>query len=203
MALGYDRSQEALDWLRKACDIFQALSREEPGNAQYQRDVAVTFTNMVIRLRALNRYDEAEALARQSVSILDRLTAADRRNGNFAGVLSDARKWLAAVLVDKGQTAEAIESLSEAVAIREKEAERSPDSPELLRRVAEVYRQLAFYKNKQADMPGSLDVYRKAEAIDRKLVGHYPGKFEFLNALRLDVQGIGERTPDSVTTNLH
>ena len=44
------KSQEALDWLQKSYEGFEALRREEPANAQYQGDSAKVLARMASAL---------------------------------------------------------------------------------------------------------------------------------------------------------
>ena len=103
--------------------------------------------------------------------------------------LSFARDVLAGAQFNNGHIAEAIQSMSMAVAIQEEQAARFPDNPDFPKQAAVYYRELALYRN---DDPAKMGEYRKAEALDRKLAVRYPGRFEFSDALRLDVRGIAE-----------
>jgi serine/threonine protein kinase/tetratricopeptide (TPR) repeat protein len=182
---------QSLNWLQKAADACEALSKEEPADAQYQRSRAVALGSMTRVLLNLGRLGEAVESARQAVSILEQLTAADPRNASFRLDLSAARVALSNAYYDKGKTEEALENVALAAAVQEDQAARHPDNPDFPRQAAFQYRNAGRFKSYSMDFKGALDEYRKAEAIDRRLVDRYPSRFEFSEALREDLDSAG------------
>ncbi|WP_321472173.1 serine/threonine-protein kinase [uncultured Paludibaculum sp.] len=182
--------REALQWLQQCADACERLNREDPAKVQYQRDRAVALGTMTRVLLNLSRLDEAVASARQSVSILEQLTASDRRNASFRLDLSAARVALSNALYDSGRAQEALENVALAAAVQEEQAARYPDNPDFPRQAAYNYRNAGRFKTYMRDFRGALEPYRKAEAIDRRLVAAYPGRFELREALRADLDSI-------------
>jgi serine/threonine protein kinase/tetratricopeptide (TPR) repeat protein len=183
---------KSLEWLRRGLDACTALNKEDPSNIQYQRDRAVALRDISRLLQALNKLDEAVIQARLSVSILQQLSASDRLNASIRLDLSDAEIALAEVLHRNSKVAEAFESVARAASIQEEEVARHPDNAEFPRQAANYYRTAAKYKGELKDFKGAVEQYRKAESIDRKLISRYPGNFEFADALRTDVDSIGD-----------
>ncbi len=185
-----DRNK-ALEWLEKGIAACAALHAEAPANIQYQRDRAVALgTSTSIRLN-LSQLERALKEARESVSILEELTAADPRNASFRLDLSAARIALANTYYQRGQGAEALDNVAIAASIQEEQAAIHPDNPDFPRQAARNYRRAAIFQNSLLDFQGALAQYRKAEAIDRKLVSHYPGRFGFAEDLRTDLDSAG------------
>jgi tetratricopeptide (TPR) repeat protein len=85
-----------------------------------------------------------------------------------------------------------LENVALAAAVQEDQAARYPDNPDFPRQAAYNYRNAGNFKGYLKDFKGALEQYRKAEAIDRKLVARYPGRFELVEALRGDLDSIGE-----------
>ncbi|MGJ5820241.1 protein kinase domain-containing protein [Paludibaculum fermentans] len=183
--------REALQWLQKGADACERLSREEPANVKYQRDRAVALGTMTRVLLNLSRLQEAVSCARQSVSILEQLTASDSRNASFRLDLSAARVALSNAYYDNGQAALALENVTLAASVQEEQAARHPDNPDFPRQAAYHYRNAGRFKTYLRDFPGALEQYRKAEAIDRRLAARDPGRFELSEALRGDLDSIG------------
>lgn len=182
---------QALSWLEQAAATSGALSKEDPANIRYQRDRAVALGSMTRVLLNLGRLREALASARQSVAMLEQLTAADRRNASFRLDLSAARVALSNAYYDNGQTAQALENVALAAAVQEEQAAQYSDNPDFPRQAAYNYRNAGRFKSYSRDFKGALEQYRKAEAIDRKLLARYPGRFEFSEALREDLDWAG------------
>jgi tetratricopeptide (TPR) repeat protein len=182
---------QALSWLQKGAEACEALSKEDPANVRYQRARAVALGTLTRVLQNLGRLTEALASARQSVSILEQLTTADRRNASFHLDLSAARVALSNAYYDNGQTAQALENVALAAAVQERQAARYPDNPDFPRQAAFQYRNAGRFKSYSRDFVGALEQYRKAEAIDRNLVARYPGRYELSEALRTDLDSIG------------
>jgi serine/threonine protein kinase/tetratricopeptide (TPR) repeat protein len=183
---------KALAWLQKGVDICAALSKEDPSNVQYQRDRAVALRDVARILQAMNRMDDAVAEARLSVSILQQLTNADRLNASFGLDLGDALIALSELLYRNGQVAEALEKVAAARAIQETEAAAHPDNADFPRQAAHYFRLAGKYKTELRDFEGAVAEYRQAEAIDRKLTARYPARFEFWEALRVDLGSVGD-----------
>ncbi|MGC4051822.1 MAG: protein kinase [Paludibaculum sp.] len=182
--------REALQWLQKCVDSCERLNREDPAKVQYQRDRAVALGTMTRVLLNLSRLSEAVSSARQSVSILEQLTASDRRNASFRLDLSAARVALSNALYDSGYAQQALENVALAAAVQEEQALRFPDNPDFPRQAAYHHRNAGRFKGYMRDFRGALDAYRKAEAIDRRLVAAYPRRFELREALRADLDSI-------------
>ncbi len=183
---------EALRWLQKGADSCQALGKADPANVQYQRDRAVALGSMTRVLLNVSRLDDAVADARQSVSILENLTASDPRNASFRLDLSAARVALSNAYYDNGQPEQALQNVALAASVQEEQAARNPDNPDFPLQAAYNYRNAGRYKGYLKDFKGALEQYRKAEAIDRKLLARYPGRFELSEALRGDLDSVGD-----------
>ena len=190
-SLVFKNRVQALSWLQKGAVACEELSKEDPANIRYQRDRAVALGNMTRVLQNLGRLTDALASARKSVEILEQLTAADRLNASFRLDLSAARVALSNAYYDNGQTAQALENVALAAAVQEQQAVRYPDNPDFPRQAAYHYRNAGRFKSYSRDFKGALELYRKAEEIDRNLVVRYPGRFELSEALRVDLDSEG------------
>jgi tetratricopeptide (TPR) repeat protein len=181
---------KAREWLRKGADTCEALSKEDPANIQYQRDRAVALGTISRIDLNLSQLTGAVASASESVSILEQLTASDRRNASFRLDLRAAHVSLSNAFYQSGQAADALRNATLAVSIQEEEAARNPDNPDFPRQAAANYRNAGNIRSLLKDFQGAVEQYRKAEAVDRKLLARYPTRFEFSEALRADLDSI-------------
>lgn len=184
--------RKALEWLQQGADTCEALGSEDASNVHYRRDRAVALGTMTRILLNLSRVAEAETCARQSVAILEQLTAADRRNASLRLDLSAARVALSNALFDSGQANKALENVAVAAAIQEEQAARFPAKPDFPQQAAYNYRNAGRFRSYLRDFGGALEQYRKAESLDRKLAARYPGRFELSEALQTDLDSIGD-----------
>ena len=185
-------TQQALEWLRKAAETFDALHKEEPSNVQYETSRAHAFRNTARALVRIDRFDEAENSARQSVALFEQLAASDRRSANAQTMLGISYYDLTMVLGSQGRYAGAIQSISKALEIQEEQAAKNPDNMFFVRQTAEYHRVLARHKTHLKDMKGALEEYRLAEAMDRKVSARFPRNLEYAESMRSDLHNIAD-----------
>ncbi len=191
--LTHKDDQEALDILGKALAGLEALNREEPANAQYQRDRAVTLQRIGLELVWFNRFGEAVGRERQAVAIQTQLAAADPRNAGFRLDLSMMQSGLAFTLYLAGQNAEAIDYMQRALTVQEQQAAEHPENPDFRFQAAVFHYQIGeFAAIGLKDNAGGLKHQRTAESLYRELVRQYPDKRPFVRALAGQLTAVGD-----------
>jgi serine/threonine protein kinase/tetratricopeptide (TPR) repeat protein len=181
----------ALKTLEAALRGLESLVREEPGNAQYQRDRAMALTPVAVEFALHNRTSEAVEPARQAVALMTPL-AADPRNAGFQMDLSVARRGLGNVLASAGQGAEALDYYQKALAVQETEAARYPENAEFAAMAAQIHGEITRYEQgiwwrSFLSPQAALSHRQAAVSIYRRLVQEYPDRKEYARALSSSV----------------
>jgi tetratricopeptide (TPR) repeat protein len=91
----------------------------DPGNAEAQRDLSISYNNLARVLETAGQLGEAERLYREDLAIDERLAAADPGNAQAQRDLSISSNNLARVLVTAGQLGAAERLYRQALAITE------------------------------------------------------------------------------------
>ena len=184
----YDRDDDlALKTLEPALSGLEALVREAPGNAQYQRDRAMALTQVGIEFVQHNRTSEAVEPARQAVDLMTPLVAADPRNAGFQMDLSLARRGLGRVLVSAGRNAEALDSYRKALTVQEAEAAQYPENAEFAAMAAQIHGEIAGNLSSFLGPQAVLSHRRAAESLNRTLVQQHPDRKEYARALAASI----------------
>ena len=92
---------------RDGLAIAQRLAAADPGNAQAQRDLSVSYNQLAGVLQTGGQLGEAQRLYRDGLAIAQRLAAADPGNALAQRDLSVSYERLAGVLQTGGQLGEA------------------------------------------------------------------------------------------------
>jgi tetratricopeptide (TPR) repeat protein len=185
----------ALKTLESALSGLEALVREEPGNAQYQRDRAMALAPVAVEFALHNRTTEAVEPARQAVALMTPLAAADPRNAGFQMDLSVTHQGLGSVLASAGQGAEALDYYQKALAVQEAEAARYPENAEFAAMAAQIHGEitrhdLGVWWGSFLSPQAALGHWRAAESLYRRLVQEYPDRKEYARALSQSVRSL-------------
>jgi tetratricopeptide (TPR) repeat protein len=184
----------ALKTLEPALSGLEALVREEPGNAQYQRDRATALTQVGIEFVQHNRTSEAVEPARQAVALMTPLAAADPRNAGFQMDLSQARRGLGGVLVSAGRSAEALDYYQKALTSQEAEAARYPENAEFAAMAAQIHSEIAGHLSSFLGPQAALSHWRAAESLNRTLVQEHPDRKEYARSLAASIVSLASAT---------
>jgi serine/threonine protein kinase/tetratricopeptide (TPR) repeat protein len=190
-ALVFGDDVKSLDWLTKGLAGLQALSREDPANAQYQRDRAQALSDTGYVLILLGRFDEGVERARQAVALQEQVAAFDPRNAAFWLDLSNYQWNLAFTLRVKGDSAGMLENLNKALAIQEEQSAAQPRNSDLRMGVAKIRGRISGLLNERGDKKAAQANLRAAESIYRKLVQEHPGQKTFIRGLAKQLVDVG------------
>jgi serine/threonine protein kinase/tetratricopeptide (TPR) repeat protein len=184
----------ALKTLEPALSGLEALVREEPGNAQYQRDRAMALTQVGIEFVQHNRTGEAVEPARQAVALMTPLAAADPRNASFQMDLSLAHRGLGRVLVHAGRNAEALDYYQKALTSQEAEAAHYPENAEFAAMAAQIHAEIAGNLSSFLGPQAALTHRRAAESLNRTLVQEHPDRKEYARVLAASIVSLASAT---------
>jgi tetratricopeptide (TPR) repeat protein len=108
------RFAEAVRQFRDSLKTMQAIATADPGNKDYQQQIAESFAWLADADRAIGNYPEAIAARQQGIAVLERLLgAAD--DVNYQQRLIPARRALGRLYAERGQTDLAAQQLRAAV----------------------------------------------------------------------------------------
>jgi tetratricopeptide (TPR) repeat protein len=103
--------------------LLVGLAAEKPDHVTYQRDLSVGFVEVGGVLVAQGKLDEALKSYRDSLAIIERLTASDRSNTGWQLDLAEAYVRIGDVLARQGKLDEALKSYRDSLAIIERLAD--------------------------------------------------------------------------------
>jgi tetratricopeptide (TPR) repeat protein len=155
-------------------DIARKLAAQDPGNAQAQRDVTVSLTNLGdVKLQG---GDGAGALAayQESLDIARRLAAQDPGNAQAQRDVSVSLNKLGDVKLQGGDGAGALAAYQKSLDIRHKLAAQDPGNAQAQRDVSVSLEKLGNVKLQEGDGAGALAADQESLDIRRKLAAQDP-----------------------------
>jgi tetratricopeptide (TPR) repeat protein len=111
---------------RSAREIADRLAKADPGNADWQRDLSVSYERIGDVQVAQGALPEALQSFRDSLAIADRLAKADPGNAGWQRDLSVSFNKIGDVQVAQGALPEALQSFRDSLAIRDRLAKADP-----------------------------------------------------------------------------
>jgi tetratricopeptide (TPR) repeat protein len=126
--------QEAEPICRRAVQLFRRLVEQFPGEPNYRVALGHSLWELGGRsfdgiMAAAGRHEEAELANREALSLFEGLAAAHPEDNYFRQEAAFSNRLVGSILVGKGHTMLAVESLKRAVALYAELAARSPDNP--------------------------------------------------------------------------
>jgi tetratricopeptide (TPR) repeat protein len=148
---------------------FQRMLRTDPGNAGWQRDLAVLHDRVGDVLMAQGNLPEALKSFRDALAIKDRLVRADPGNAGRQRDLSMSHEKVGGVLVAQGNLPEALKSVRDGLAIRDRLAQTDLDNDGWQRDLSMSHEMVGDVLMAQGDLPEALKSFRDQLAIAKRL----------------------------------
>ena len=126
MLVEQGKLDEALKAYRDGLAIRERLAAADRSNAEWQRDLSVSYDKVGDVLVAQGKLDEALKAYRDGLAIRERLAAADRSNTQWQRDLSISYNKVGDVLVAQGKLDEALKAYRDGLAIAERLAAADP-----------------------------------------------------------------------------
>jgi non-specific serine/threonine protein kinase/serine/threonine-protein kinase len=174
----------ALKSYRKVQAIWEKIASLEPGSPEDQRRLAGAYTDVGLMLARTGDHHGHLEMCRKALAIYQ---AVAERNPEpkYRGDLARGY-WFLADASDS--TAEKISNFRKAASLYE---ELSVTEPQHLRNLALSYKYLSTHLNKSGDLAGSLEVSRKALAIDERRAESDPSNTEAKLDLSFSLSQLG------------
>jgi serine/threonine-protein kinase len=132
-------AEEAVTHDRRALELYRALLREHPDNAEYQRDVALALFNLAEKLDYTGRLAEAEEAYRESAALQSELLIREPQNTTIAVSLIQTHRGLGALLNRTGRDEPAAAEFANAARLAERLVQSHPHEPEFREALALVH----------------------------------------------------------------
>jgi non-specific serine/threonine protein kinase/serine/threonine-protein kinase len=182
-------SAASLEQLEKSTAVLERANRLHPGNAMFQKNLAVINSNVSDVLMALDRRDEALARQQLALEAFERLAAADPKNVVAKNDLAISVYKVAELLDRAGKLTDAVREYQQALSIHESLMASDPDNDSYKLEVASDYSSLAITQAKLGDRTVSIANHTKAVDICRDLSRQNQSNAELRLSIALALTG--------------
>lgn len=124
--LAQGQLSKALEAYEKCRSIFASLTRVQPNDTDFQRDLASSYSRIANIHSALGQLTDALQAERESLAIAERLAKENPGNARGQRDLSVCHEKVGAVLRAKGQLSEALRACYDCLSIREQLSKTDP-----------------------------------------------------------------------------
>ena len=184
---------EALRLLvEEAVPVFRQLASEDPSNARWQDDLAVSHIKVGGVQEAQGDLVGALSSYRACLAILERLAEQDPSNAEWQCDLSVGYDNIGDVQRAQGDLVGALSSYRAGLAIRERLAAQDPGNAEWQRALSISYERVGEALMAQGDLVGALGSYRAGLAIRQRLAEQDPSNAEWQGNLSVSYDKIGD-----------
>jgi len=193
LALTYaGRLPPARNAAMEAVRIRQDVITAHPADAQWQRDLSVSYERLGDVQQAQGDLAGALASYRQSLTIREKLTQQDPGNAEWQRDLSVSYERLGDVQQAQGDLAGALASYQQSLTIREKLTQQDPGNAQWQRDLSVSYERLGNVQQAQGDLAEALASHRQSLAIREKLTQQDPGNAQWQRDLSVSYSKLGD-----------
>ena len=160
---------EALKAHGEARAAMERLAASDGGNADWQRDLSVSYEKIGDVLVAQGNLAEALKSFRASLAIRERLATSDGGNAGWQRDLSVSYNKIGEVLVAQGNLAEALKSFRASLAIAERLAASDGGNADWRRDLSVSYNKIGNVLVAQGNLAEALNSFRASLAIAERL----------------------------------
>lgn len=161
---------EALQSLRKAEALDEAVVKENPLNTVYRRELAILYGTIGITSLALNDSKEALKDCRQAVAIFESLVAADPDDASIRRDSAVGYRNLAAALAKNNYTSEARANFKRALKIFQELAASDPNNALVSYQESQTCLRFSTCLSETGDVPNALEKASEATRITEALL---------------------------------
>ncbi len=181
----------ALENYRKSLEIGERLAKQNPGNAQWQRDLTISY-NKVGDIQSAQG-DNAAALEnyRKRLEIGARLAKQDPGNAEWQRDLTISYNKVGSIQSAQGDNAAALENYRKSLEIRERLAKQDPGNAEWQRDLTISYHNVGGIQSAQGDNAAALENYLKSLEIGGRLAKQNPGNAQWQRDLTISYNKVG------------
>jgi tetratricopeptide (TPR) repeat protein len=160
---------------QKGLAIVERLAHADPADAQWQRNLFLSYHRIGDVRLAEGNLAEALKFYRDGLAIVDRLVKSDPSTALWQSDLALCYQDVGDVLQAQGDLAGALKSYRDGLAIRERLAKAEPSSASLQSELSFSYDRIGDVLEAQGDLAGALKSYRDGLAVIERLTETDPG----------------------------
>ena len=169
----------ALQAFTEGKNIADKLAAADPGNAQWQRDLSVSWNKLGDVRRAQGDLPGALQAFTEARTSRDKLAAADPATPSGSATSRSAGTSSATCAQAQGDLPGALQAYTEGKNITDKLAAADPGNAEWQRDLSVSWDRLGDVRRAQGDLPGALQAYTEARTSPTKLAAADPGNAEW------------------------
>jgi serine/threonine-protein kinase len=187
----FGRYNESRDDGRRARDLFEALTREQPGNQQVRTRLGTAYLDDALLQLDMGRIDESLPSFRRGLDILDGLIAANPSVPRYRTMRTDGQVRLGWALRHLGREREAVTLFENATEAAEELFKVDSGSAILRQLLSQCLTQEANLLLHMGRLAEARPKLRRAVQINEALTGALPGSPEIRSALSHALRGVG------------
>jgi tetratricopeptide (TPR) repeat protein len=167
------------------------LTAVDPGNADWQRDLSVSYERIGNVLVAQGNLPEAMKAFREGLAIAERLARDDPGDAGWQRNLSVLYDRIGDVLVAQGNLPEALKASRDSLPIAERLARGDPDNACWLRNLSVSWIKMGDVLVAQGNLPEALKAFHNSHTIFELLARANPGSAVWQRDLSVSYERIG------------
>ncbi|WP_246277671.1 tetratricopeptide repeat protein [Phytohabitans rumicis] len=181
----------AITRYRSALQLVEERVQADPGNAQAQRDLGISYERLGDLSQAVGDTEQAERFYRDSLAIRERFAQADPGNAEAQRDLGISYERLGLLSQAVGDTEQAERFYRDSLAIRERFAQADPGNAEAQRDLGISYERLGDLSQAVGDTEQAERFYRDGLAIRERLAQADPGNAQAQRDLSISYERLG------------
>ncbi len=192
IAYGRGRTAEAASLYELALGIDKQLTGADPANAEYQRQLSVSYSKLADLARDAGDTTQATRLHQQALDIREQLTRTYPANAGYQHHLHISYGRLADLATDVGNTAEATRLYQQTLAIREQLTRTNPANTQNQRDLSVSCNRLADLARDAGDPTQATRLYQQTLAIREQLTRTNPANTQNQRGLSFEYGRVAE-----------
>ena len=189
-ALGF--SDEALAKNRHLVAIRERLVQQEPGRAEYLRDLSVSYSRMGDLQSALGQGEEARQFFEKSLTISERLVQQEPGRADYPRDLSVSYNKMGDLQSALGEGEEARQFFEKDLAIAERLVQQEPGRADYQRDLSVSYNKMGDLQRALGEREEARQFFEKSLTIRERLVQQEPGRADYLRDLSVSYDNLGD-----------
>ena len=182
----------ALATYHEAETIVDRLAKSDPGNAEWQHDLSVSYEKVGDVQVAQGNLPAALTSYQASLAITDRLAKSDPGNAGWQRDLSVSYDKVGNVQVAQGNLPAALNSYQAGLAITDRLAKSDPGNAGWQRDLSVSYGRVGDVQVAQGNLPAALNSYQASLAIADRLAKSDPGNAGWQRDLSVSYNKVGD-----------
>jgi serine/threonine-protein kinase len=177
------RAELAETTLQKAVQLAQQLAAQDPANESDAESLALAYLNLGFLHAVEARWEPSAEMYRQSLAIFENLARRRATDIRVNSYLAENRAWLAHVLTNLNQHAEALTLLTDARRFQETLLRRHSVAPSDLTKLATTYGYLGNLRREVGSPEEAVEWYGKAIELHELILKKEPKRERTVNFL--------------------